>query len=253
MTAEVNEMSTFGSRIRLFRKLRGMTQFELAQQSGYLSRAAICKIEKDERDVPREKVLELAKALGVHPQRLLEDDQDIRKRVDPTMLALLDGDIDAFLRAADSVAVAPELLGRENSMPKLPEGVVPMPEMPKRRIPLIGEVAAGKPILAEEQHDIYIDSPDKADYALTVRGDSMTPTYLDGDVVYIRHCSDVPNGQVAVVLIDDSATLKHVYKAGSWLTLISDNPTYPPMRIDLSEHEYVRILGTVCGYTRMYK
>lgn len=252
MTADT---STFGKRVHLFRKLRGMTQLDLAQAIGYTTRAAICKIEKDERDLPRDKIIDMAKALGVHPQRLLEDEQEIRKRVDPTMLALFDGDIDAFLRAADSVAVAPEMLGRENDkfIRRLPKDVVPMVEMPKKSIPLIGEVAAGKPILAEEQHDMYVDSPGKADYALTIRGDSMTPTYLDGDVVYIKHASDVPNGQVAVVLIDDSATLKHVYKAGNFLTLISDNPAYAPMQINLAEHEYVRILGTVCGYTRMYK
>ena len=249
------DTSTFGKRVQLFRKLRGMSQPELAKEAGYTSRATICKIEKDQRDVPREKVLDLAKALGVHPQRLLEDEQELRKRIDPTMLAFFDGDIDAFLRASDAVAVAPEMLGRENDrfIRKLPEDIVPMVKMPRKSIPLIGEVAAGQPILAEETHEVYVDALCNADYALTIRGDSMTPTYLDGDVVYIKATTDVLNGQIAVVLIDDSATLKHVYKAGNYLTLISDNPAYAPMRINLEEHDYVRVLGTVCGFTRIYK
>ena len=62
----------------------------------------------------------------------------------------------------------------------------------------------------------------------------------------------MPNGTIAVVLIDDSATLKHVYRAEKALTLISDNPKYTPMVIDLTEHEYVRILGVVVGFTRMF-
>lgn len=247
--------STFGQRVRRFRKQRELTQPELAARAGYTSRATICKIEKDERDIPRDKVLELANALGVHPQRLLEDDDDIRARVDPTMLEMFDDDLDAFLRAADSLVVSPEMLGRANDkyMRSMPEGLTAIPKMPTNRIPIIGEVAAGEPILAEETHDLYIDSPCKADYALTIRGDSMTPTYLDGDVVYIKATPDIVNGQVAVILVDDSATLKHVYKVGHMLTLISDNPRYAPMQIDLTQHEYVRVLGIVCGYTRMYK
>ena len=64
---------------------------------------------------------------------------------------------------------------------------------------------------------------------------------------------DVPNGTVAVVLLEDSATLKHVYVKGHTLTLISDNPMYAPLVYNLKKVDYVSVLGVVCGYTRIYR
>lgn len=117
---------------------------------------------------------------------------------------------------------------------------------------MIGAVAAGEPILADESYDVYVDSPVKADYALRVQGDSMEPTYLDGDIVYIRVTPDVTDGTVAVVLIDDSACMKHVYHIPNGVQLVSDNPKYPPMIRIYPEYDVIRILGAVVGYTRMY-
>lgn len=242
---------TIGQRIKNFRLALGMSQEELARRVGYTSRSTINKLEKDINSLPAEKLKAIAQVLGVHEQRLLYDDEDLRKRLEPSMLELFDDDLNALLNAADSMAVSPEALGRMNDM-KVPKNLIPIQKLDRHSVPVIGEVAAGQPILAEENYDVYIDGPNKADYALRVSGSSMKPTFLDGDIVYIKATPEVPNGTIAVVLIDDSATLKHVYKNGSTLTLISDNPKYSPMVIDLKEHEYVRILGIVCGYTRMF-
>lgn len=82
----------------------------------------------------------------------------------------------------------------------------------------------------------------------------MIPTYLPGDIVYIRAQPDIDYpGQVAVVLLDDEATVKHVYKQEDGLLLISDNPSYAPMHKLYSDYSTIRILGKVCGFTRMYK
>lgn len=128
----------------------------------------------------------------------------------------------------------------------------PLSDQKMTKVPLIGEVAAGIPILAEQEYDVFIEGPSKADYALRVEGDSMSPTYLPGDVIYVRETPDVDNGRVGVVLVDDSATLKHIYHMKDGLTLVSDNPNYAPMMITFQEHDVIRILGEVCGYTRMY-
>lgn len=126
--------------------------------------------------------------------------------------------------------------------------------MKPKMVPLIGEVAAGEPILADQQYGIYINSPSDADFALTIKGDSMIPTYLEGDVVYIHQQPDLDyEGQVAVVLLDDSATVKHVYKQENGLLLVSDNPAYKPMFKPYEDYNTMRILGKICGYTRMYK
>ena len=78
-------------------------------------------------------------------------------------------------------------------------------------------------------------------------------TYLPGDIVYIKHQPTVRDGQVAVVLIDDRATLKHVYRDPDGLTLISDNPDYERIVVKGADHDYIAIYGVPVGYTRMYK
>lgn len=135
----------------------------------------------------------------------------------------------------------------------LPENIIPISNLEHRSVPLIGSVAAGEPILADESYDTYIDSPVKADYALRVQGDSMNPTFLDGDIVYIRQQDDLDDGTIGVVLCEDSACLKHVYHIPNGLQLVSDNPKYPPMIRTQPEYDTIRILGKVVGYTRMFR
>ena len=98
-----------------------------------------------------------------------------------------------------------------NSQNPIPDGLLPVTH---RRVPLLGHVAAGKPILAEREYDEYItidENNHRVDAALRVEGDSMIHRYLDGDIVLIRLQDDVDDGQIAAVCIDDTITLKHVY------------------------------------------
>lgn len=118
---------------------------------------------------------------------------------------------------------------------------------------MIGSVAAGEPIYDPEETGVYVTSPIEADAAITIRGDSMAPTYQDGDVVYIKCRPDVPEGTVAVVFLDDEATIKHVYKRPTGLTLISENPAHPPIMAEFEDYANVRIFGVPVGYTRIYK
>lgn len=133
-----------------------------------------------------------------------------------------------------------------------PSNVRPLSALHRQRVPMIGEVAAGAPIYAPEDVGVYVDSPVDADAAITIHGDSMAPTYLDGDIVYIKCRPDVPEGAVAVVFIDDEATIKHVYKRPTGLTLWSDNTAYAPMNIEFEDYTNVRIFGVPVGYTRIY-
>jgi SOS-response transcriptional repressor LexA len=117
---------------------------------------------------------------------------------------------------------------------------------------MIGEVAAGEPIYAPADVGVYVDAPVKCDAAITIKGDSMVPNYLDGDVVYIKCVPDVHEGAVAIVFLDDEATLKHVYKRPTGLTLISDNPLHPPIMAEFDDYNNVRIFGVPVGFTRMF-
>lgn len=135
---------------------------------------------------------------------------------------------------------------------KLPSNVRPIHSLHAQKVPMIGEVAAGEPIYSPEDWDIYVDAPVQCDAAITIKGDSMAPNYLSGDVVYIRCIPDVPEGTVAVVFLDDEATIKHVYKRETGLTLISDNPKYPPLMPEFEDYNNVRIFGVPVGFTRMF-
>lgn len=121
-----------------------------------------------------------------------------------------------------------------------------------RRIPLLGTIAAGEPIFAEEEHETYVDvdGSARADFALEVKGSSMEPVYKDGDVVYIRSQDDVLDGQVAAVVVDDSATLKRVYHLPVGVQLMPLNPAFAPMLFTPENSDSVRILGLAVGYFR---
>lgn len=113
-----------------------------------------------------------------------------------------------------------------------------------KKIPLLGTIAAGTPILADENIEDYIDLDKEiqADFALRIKGDSMINANIkDGDIVFIHKQSDVDDGDIAAVLIEDSATLKRVFKIGGIIQLRAENSKYPP--ITLNGDKSVYILG----------
>ena len=120
-----------------------------------------------------------------------------------------------------------------------------------RKIPLLGDIAAGQPLLADEKFECYIEagSSIRADFCLRVKGDSMINARIqDGDIVFIRKQNDVNDGEIAAVLIDDEATLKRVYKNNGSITLWAENPAYRPIIITEGDCKNVRILGKAIAY-----
>ena len=120
-----------------------------------------------------------------------------------------------------------------------------------RKVPLLGAIAAGEPIYAEQALAVAdCEAGIHCDFALRVKGDSMIGARIhDGDVVFIRRQDDVADGQIAAVVIDDEATLKRVYHVKNGLQLLSENPKYPPMMFTLNECGVIRILGLAVGFT----
>lgn len=111
------------------------------------------------------------------------------------------------------------------------------------KIPLLGTIAAGLPILAEENIEDHfnLDAKIKADFALRIKGDSMIDTGIyHGDIVFIRQQSIVENGEVAAVLLEDEATLKKFYKEGNTIILQAENDNYEPRIITEGN---IKILG----------
>lgn len=158
--------------------------------------------------------------------------------------------VDVVSRYAEVLSVPIELL--LDNAASLPDNIIPMPETYK--VPMLGEIACGEPILAVENIEDYMDVPNniKADFCLTCKGDSMIGAdILDGDIVYIRQADEVNDGEIAAVVIEDEATLKRVYyDPGKSITLASENSKYRPFMYSGEELNHIRIIGRAVGLSR---
>jgi repressor LexA len=118
-------------------------------------------------------------------------------------------------------------------------------------LPLVGNVAAGEPILAEENIEEYVSVPsliggESADYVLRVRGDSMKDAgILDGDFVVVQQSKNADNGQIVVALLGDEATVKRFYRERDRVRLQPANDAHKPIRTREAE-----VLGKVVGVFR---
>lgn len=160
---------------------------------------------------------------------------------------------DKMDKLAEILGVTPaSFMGWEESTP-LPSNMGPLGEMQK--IPLIGRIACGTPILAEQNIEDYVDLPKhiRADYALICKGESMTGAGIyEGDVVYIRRQENVNNGQIAAVLVDEEeATLKRFYYDGASVTLIAENPAVPPIVFTGEDINRQRVVGLAVAFTHL--
>lgn len=137
---------------------------------------------------------------------------------------------------------------------QLPDNIIPLPKM--KKIPLIGTIACGEPILAAENIDCEISIPENinADFALRCKGDSMIDArILDGDIVYIHQQPTVNNGEIAAVLIGEEATLKRVYFDNTTLTLVACNQSYQPFVYTGEQLNEIRILGKAVSFLSKVK
>jgi repressor LexA len=144
------------------------------------------------------------------------------------------------------------VLRRDPSKPRAIEILVERTKRVMRpAVPLVGQVAAGTPILAEENIEDHLEIPavigaDDGDYALRVRGDSMRDAgIIDGDFVVVHPTEDADNGQIVVALIDDEATVKRFFNQGDSVRLEPENPAYQPIITKEAE-----VLGRVIGVFR---
>ena len=206
-------MSVLSTRIRLRREELGMSQEELASRMGYRSKSSITKIEKGINDIPQNKLEDFAAALETSTAWLLG------------------------LEGGETAAVPP--------------GFDPIPRM--TRVPLVGSIACGTPITAEQNIERYIGVPAgwHADFALTCHGDSMAPTIRDGDIVCIRLQPEVEQGEIAAVRIGEEATLKHFHRQGDTVMLLADNAAVcPPMIYSGTQLAEIQIEGKAVGLCR---
>ena len=120
-----------------------------------------------------------------------------------------------------------------------------------KKIPILGTIACGEPIFAEENYEGYFmldTNLPVADFVLKAKGDSMIDADIyEGDLVFFRRKSDVDNGSIAAVIIEDEATLKKIYKSDNTLILQPCNSSYAPIVLSENDHKSIRILGEMVG------
>ena len=152
---------------------------------------------------------------------------------------------------AAALDTTPAWLMGLSDLPCPPPGFEPLPEMV--RVPLVGSIACGTPITAEQNIECYIGVPAAwhADFALTCHGSSMAPTICDGDIVCIRRQPEVEQGEIAAVRIGEEATLKHFHRQGETVMLLADNTAVcPPMVFAGPQLEEIQIEGRAVGFCR---
>ena len=126
------------------------------------------------------------------------------------------------------------------------------------RIPVVGQIAAGTPVLAEENIEDWValdegQVPGGRLFALRVRGDSMVDAHiLDGDLVVVRMQEEAERGRIVAALIGEEATLKTYLPQGNSVLLLPANPAYDPLVFDRSNGEGLRILGVAVALVRRF-
>ena len=204
---------SIGDRVKLLREQKGMTQEELATQLGYKSKSSVTHIERG-RDIPRSMVVKLADILDTTPAYLMGWEDEPEK-----------DELSELMEKYDSIK-----------------------PIKLKRFPMLGEIACGEPIFADEDREHYImaDMDIDADFCLTAKGDSMINARIfNGDIVFIKEMPIVENGDIAAVIIDDEATLKRVYYYPNQgkLVLNPENSAYDPLVYIKDELNHIRILG----------
>ncbi|MEB3428888.1 transcriptional repressor LexA [Citroniella saccharovorans] len=200
-------------RIKERRKELAMTQEELARKTGYKTKGAISRIEKGERDLSQSQISAFAKALDVSPAYLMGWNDS----------------------PSDDIDIS-----------KIPGVIMPVK---LKRIPILGTIACGEPIFAEENYEGYFmldKNLPEADFCLKAKGDSMIDMGIhEGDLVFLRQQPMVENGEVGAVLIDNEATLKKIYINEHEIILQPCNRNYPPIVVKTGD---IKIMGKLVGY-----
>ncbi len=203
---------TTGEKIRLCRIQHGWSMREMAKRLGYANSSSIARIESGQIDIPQSKIAKFAKVFGCSAADLMEKD-DARENAE----------LSEFRRYG-----------------------IEKPQL--KQIPLLGTIACGSPIFAEQNIEEHIPCPcgTDVDFCLRAKGDSMVNARIhDGDIVFIRQQDTVEDGEIAAVLVEDEATIKRVYfdRESDVLALVPENPAFKVMRYMGADIGKIQILG----------
>ena len=217
------KISTFAQRLRAGLDARQMTQAELSSRSK-ISKSSISHYLKGDWEGKQDAVYSIAQVLNVSEAWLMGYDVPM-----------------------DAEHATPSQPAQKAT---IPPGFEPMPEMDM--VPLVGRIACGTPITAEQNVERIVCVPSKwrSTFTLTCKGDSMEPRIHDGDLVAIRSQPEVENGEIAAVRIGEEATLKHVYLHENFIELRPENPAFSSIILSREDMNAVVIEGKAVGLCR---
>lgn len=207
--------SNFIDRLNLILNNKNISQTELSKRTG-ITQSTISDWVRGKSTPRQDKIDLLAQALGVSPSYLMGWDEESRKTIDLT---------------------------------KFPN----ISPISVNKLPLLGEIACGKPIFANEDRESYVEigTDIKADFCLKCKGDSMINARIfDGDIVFIKAQPSVENGNIAAVIIENEVTLKRIfyYPETNTIELRPENPMYKSFIFRNSELEQINILGKAIAF-----
>ena len=224
----INDKMLCANRIKLGLKKRNMKQTDLCSATG-IPKSAMSQYLNGSFKPKQDRVYLIAKALETSEAWIMGYDVPFDKQ---------DTDNSKISLKSNNLSV----LSISN--------IIPLPKT--KKLPLLGTIACGEPILADENIEEYIETPDniRATFCLRCKGDSMINARIyDGDIVYIREQPDVENGEIGAVIINDEATLKRIYKYKNKIVLQPENTAYEPLVYVNEELDTIRILGKAVAFT----
>lgn len=228
-------MNTLKFRIRERRSISGLTLAQLADLLG-VKEATVQRYESGEiKNIKHETILKMAEIFKCQPEYLMGWSNNPYTAEDVEL-----SDHEKHLISTY----------RENSEMFEKYGLIPIDT---NRIPMLGEIACGMPSYAVEQRESYVElgTAVNADFCLRAKGDSMINARINsGDIIFVRSQPSVNNGEIAVVIVNDDATLKRVYyyPEQKKLVLQAENPKYEPFVYVGEELSTIRILGKAVAF-----
>lgn len=207
------KISDFATRLKYYRTQKDLTLAEMESLTK-VPNQTLSRYELNQRVPKYDVAVKIAESLGVNPLWLLGYDVGMYSDID--------------------------LNNYDNVYP-----------LKTKKVRLLGAIACGEPMWVDEQYGEYVivNGDVAADFALRCQGDSMIGARIyDGDIVFIRQQPQVENGEIAAVVIDETATLKRVYRYDDYISLNAENPAYPPIILREGDADEIRILGKAIAF-----
>ena len=240
---------TISSRIQRAMDIRNMKAVDICEKTG-IPKSSMSMYLSGKVEPKSDRLYKIAKCLDVSEAWLLGYDVDMTRSVEQKELDELANLNERIKKEKDFRQLIMRISHLNPQQIESDLGIMPVAT---KRFPVLGDIACGKPIMANEEKELYVEAGTTidADFCLRAKGDSMIGARIyDGDIVFIRKQEMVDNGDIAAVIIEDEASLKRVnyFPEKNLLILKAENAKYEDMVYTGEELNHIRILGRAVAF-----